>query len=137
LTREIAVQKLLKANRHIDEGAASLLLERAMIVNQENKLEFSRDLRFKQIAADHFVDFFVVSSVINNLSPPLLSVHASPPAYGENAYKSSIDFINQLKKETTDTLEITTFDSTHHFHMLQPEKAAGVVNDFLKKHLFK
>ena len=79
----------------------------------------------------------MVSSVINDLSPPLLSIHASPPAYGESAFKSSIQFINELKKGTKDTLEIATFDSTHHFHMLQPEKAAGIVNDFLRKHLFK
>ena len=49
--------RLLKANRHIDEKSASVLLERALIV-ADNKLEFSRDIRFKQIVSYKKKSFF-------------------------------------------------------------------------------
>ncbi len=39
-------KRLLKANRHLNDEAANILLERALVVH-ENKLEFSRDMRLK------------------------------------------------------------------------------------------
>lgn len=57
LTKEIAIEKLLKANRHLDEQSASLLLERALVVNKDNKLEFSRDIRFKKLVSRKYFNF--------------------------------------------------------------------------------
>ncbi len=39
-------KRLLKANRHLNDEAANILLERALVVH-ENKLELSRDMRLK------------------------------------------------------------------------------------------
>ena len=38
----------MKANRHLDETAAKILLERAL-TKKEDKLEFSRDIRLKEL----------------------------------------------------------------------------------------
>ena len=38
---------LLKANRHLDEESAKILIERALIENEEGELGFSRDINVK------------------------------------------------------------------------------------------
>jgi len=38
---------LMKANYHLDENSAKLLLERSLIQDENGKLKFSRDLNVK------------------------------------------------------------------------------------------
>ena len=44
LTYEHALKRLLESNKHIDEEAAKILLERGL-VKVNNNLEYSRDIR--------------------------------------------------------------------------------------------
>lgn len=43
----VCVSSLLRANKNLDEQAASVLLERGLIVGEDGKLNFSRDRRAK------------------------------------------------------------------------------------------
>jgi len=39
--------RLQKANRHLDEASAKLLIERALIIDEQGEYKFSRDLYVK------------------------------------------------------------------------------------------
>lgn len=44
LTYDFALARLLESNKHIDETAAKILLERGLICGDDGKLQYSRDI---------------------------------------------------------------------------------------------
>ena len=125
----------MKANKHLNETAAKILIERSVIKKNE-KLEFSRDIRLKELGPleqYHYIDFLLMSKTFHeNIKCPLLYVYAWPPAYGDTYFNGTFDFFTNLKKNKIHSnLEIKQFEGSHHFHMIEPEKTASIILEFL------
>jgi hypothetical protein len=126
----------MKANKHLNEISARILLERAL-VTKNNNLEFSRDIRLKELGPlepYHYLDFLLMSKTFNeNIKCPLMYVYAWPPAYGDNYFNGTMDFFTTLKNNKKNGhLEIVKFEGSHHFHMIEPEKTSLVILNFLE-----
>ena len=60
-------------------------------------------------------------------------VHALPASYGTVSLEDSIKLINEINNGSKSKIELQTFNGTHHFHMIQPEKTAMRIHEFLDK----
>ena len=68
-----------------------------------------------------------------NIKCPLQFQYAWPPSYGEENYKSTLDFFNTLKRNRPDIgVDILRFEGSHHFHMINPEKTCSNILQFLE-----
>lgn len=140
LTKELALEILLRANKNLDENAASILLERGLI-ERDGKLQFSRDIRAKnQVnAPDMYTDFHVVrDSLKSYLKCPLLFITCVPATFGEKSYERTIRFFLSLKHDHL--IKHVKLEGNHHLHMIKPEPTANVILEFLnnnKKLLLK
>jgi hypothetical protein len=67
------------------------------------------------------------------LSAPGLMIHALPASYGQTSLDDSIELIKEINKNSKSKIELQTFNGTHHFHMIQPEKTATRIHEFLDK----
>ena len=75
----------MKANNHLDEESAKILLERALISDKDGNLKFSRDENVKNTMStrDHYLEFVVLFPEVKKyLAAPTLMIHANPPSYG-------------------------------------------------------
>jgi pimeloyl-ACP methyl ester carboxylesterase len=71
-----------------------------------------------------------------NIKCSVLYVYASPPAYGDTYFNSTMDFFINLKNsKVTGNVEIVKIDGSHHFHMIQPEQTKSIIIDFLNSSL--
>jgi hypothetical protein len=83
---------------------------------------------------DHYLDFYATADSFHDyIKNPALFIYAWPPSYGERSYKSTLDFVSNMKTTSKNTLDIVEFNGTHHFHMIEPEKASVPILDFLNK----
>ena len=67
------------------------------------------------------------------MSAPGLIIHALPASYGETSLEDSIELIDEINKNSKSKIELQTFEGTHHFHMIQPQKTAVRIHEFLDK----
>ncbi|CAF0900840.1 unnamed protein product [Brachionus calyciflorus] len=134
LTKELAVSILMKANNHLDEESAKILIDRALVTREDGKLDFSRDIRVKQTVGvvDHYIDMiYLLPEMRKNLKAPWLVIHADPPSYGERAGEITTKFIKDIEKESNTKIQYETFKGTHHFHMIYPKETAEIIYKFL------
>jgi hypothetical protein len=84
---------------------------------------------------DHYLDFYATADSFQDyIKNPALFVYAWPPSYGERSYKSTIDFVGNMKATSKHTLDMVEFNGgTHHFHMIDPKKTSELILDFLEK----
>lgn len=140
LTREKALEALLKSNNHLDEAAAKCLLERGMRPKTEsgdNDYEFTRDYRAKLVlgARDHFIDpILLVPELLRTHRTPTLFMVADPPSYGKTKQTMTMNIIRGIQAQSKESqIEIVTHQGTHHFHMIDPEPTSQLVFNYLNK----
>lgn len=134
--------RLLQSNKHIDELAAKILLERGLTyVN--NKLEYSRDIRLvtgvriticfilkfffdfhlkktKISMRDYHLEFHgVYDCLFKTLNSPVLLIYATPPPYGNELYEQIMRIMSEISKNSKSTVDLIPFEGTHHFHMVK------------------
>lgn len=134
LTKELAAKILLKANRHLDEESAKILIERALIENEEGELGFSRDINVKVTMGvrDHYTDFVqLLPDIKKNLSCPVIVIHANPASYGQESLDNTVKFLQNINEESKAQVQIKTMNGTHHFHMIKPKETAAILLKFL------
>lgn len=137
LTYEHALKRLLESNKHIDESAAKVLLERGLITINNN-LQYTRDI--KLVAGTSLRDYHseynrIYESLFENLENPVMLLYATPPAFGEKLCNQVMHIMNQIKKNSKSEVELIPFEGTHHFHMVNPEEASKIILEFLKRKL--
>ena len=136
LTYESALERLLKANKHLDELSAKIMLERSLKF-EDGKLEFSRDIgvpKFMPIRY-HFSEFLSMrESIVKNINSPILHVYAHPYAYGEITFNFVSDLIESIRVNSKNRTELVKMDNvTHHFHMIHPHAVSKFILGFLEK----
>ena len=67
------------------------------------------------------------------LSAPGLIIHALPASYGQTSLDDSIALINEINEKSNTKIELQTYEGTHHFHMIEPQKTAVRIHEFLDK----
>ena len=84
--------------------------------------------------SDHFIDWVLMERTFHeNITSSIQFQYAWPPAYGEENYRSSLEFFNNLKrKKSGGDVQILRFEGSHHFHMIDPEKTSSNILEFLK-----
>ena len=134
LTYEAALERLLKANRHVDIKAGKVLLDRS-IISVNGKLEFSRDIgipKFSPIRY-HFSEFKTLrDSMVKYIKFPILHIYAYPYPYGEITFNYVNNLLNEIKASSNKTVEMVKFEGSHHFHMINPDKTSEIVLKFLE-----
>ena len=137
LTYEKALERILKANRHIDELSGKILLERSLTYENEC-LEFSRDpgvpkyfpIRF------HLSQFMSMRECIGkNVNTPILHIYVYPYAYGEKTFSFVVEMLEAIRASSRKKLEHIQFDESdsHHFHMRRPSSVAKLILRFLNE----
>ena len=135
LTYDFALARLLESNKHIDETAAKILLERGL-VEVNGQYEYSRDIRLVTGLSirDYHLDFHgVYDCLFQNLITPTMFIYATPPPFGQALYDQIMKIIQKIKANSKSDVEMTPIEGTHHFHMLKPEETADIVLKFLDK----
>lgn len=134
LTPERATKILMKSNHHLDESAAKLLIERALTQKEDGTFDFSRDINVKVTMSvrDHYVDIaYIWPEIRKSLTAPVLVIHAKPASYGEQSLTDTLDLCEQINQESQTSVQLKTFDGTHHFHMINPRETACLLFEFL------
>ena len=88
MTYDFALSRLLESNKHIDELAAKILLERGLNVLNE-KLVYSRDIRLVTTISlrEYHHDFVsIFNSLCENFNIPVVFIYATPPPFGEKLF---------------------------------------------------
>lgn len=136
LTYDFALSRLLQSNKHIDELAAKILLERGLIV-KDGKLDYSRDIRLVTTISmrEYHNDFVSIyhSLLDHHLKIPVAFIYATPPPYGEVLFDQIKQMVSHLKENSHSTVDFLPIEGTHHFHMLKPEEASKIVLSFLNE----
>jgi pimeloyl-ACP methyl ester carboxylesterase len=137
LTMDRAVKILLRSNKHLDDQSARIMLERALIKNKNNQLDFSRDLKAKVTMSlrDHYTELLLlVDEMKKTFKIPALVLHVNPPSYGEKATQFTIEFVNEMRsKSNNDQILMRQLEGTHHVHMIRPKEVSEIVFEFLDK----
>ncbi|CAF1104323.1 unnamed protein product, partial [Brachionus calyciflorus] len=136
LTRDLALSILMRHNNHLNEESAKILLERALIANKDGSLQFSRDIRIKHAgySLDHYIQFYyLLPEIMRNVNAPILSIHADPPSFGEDAVNSTIQFLKKINQNSKNRIEFTKILGTHHFHMIKPKETSEIIHKFFNK----
>jgi hypothetical protein len=83
-------------------------------------------------------DFTVLVDLLKeHFKNPFLLIHAFPRHMGKYGEKIQDYLISVLKSgENSDRIESVKFDGNHHFHMIEPEKTANIILNFLNKDHF-
>jgi len=137
LTYDMALERILKANRHIDEMSGKILLERSL--KYENGcLEFSRDIGVPKYfpIRYHLSEFLSLRDcIVKNVNTNILHLYAYPYAFGENVFKLVSDVLEKNNVTSGKHLEVIKFEgsSSHHFHMIEPQPVANLILKFLDK----
>ncbi len=79
----------MEANKHIDENAAKILLERGLILNKHNKYEYSRDIKLVTGLSmrDYHSEYVgIYECLFEKLKSPVLLIYAVPAPYGEEVF---------------------------------------------------
>ena len=80
--------------------------------------------------------FLFRQTVWEYITCPLLFIYVTPHFYGDSGLANVLDIIDDFKKANKSKfLETVEVNGTHQFHMIEAEKAANIVLDFLKKAL--
>jgi alpha/beta superfamily hydrolase len=109
-------------------------LERALIKKEDGSLDFSRDIKvnLSMSTRDHYIDFVtIIPEVKTYLSAPALVIHATPASYGQESLDATISLLNDINQTSKTKIELQTYDGTHHFHMIEPDKTAERIHKFL------
>lgn len=134
LTHELATKILMKANKHLDENAASLLIERATIQDENGNLQFSRD-PFVQITMserDHYVDIRTIFPDVSKfLTTPALNILSDPPSYGKQTQDDTMRCIDLINEKSNTEIIIKYLNGTHHVHMIKPKEMVSIILEFL------
>ena len=139
LTYDFALTRLLQSNKHIDELAAKILLERGLTVKDE-KLEYSRDIRLVTTISmrEYHNDFIsIYHSLWDHFDIPIAFIYATPPPYGEVLFDQIKQMVDHLKENSKATVDFIPIEGTHHFHMLKPEETSQLVLKFLNEKVNK
>ena len=74
--------------------------------------------------------------IIKNVNTNILHLYAFPYPYGENVFNFVNDLLEKNKENSRKSLEVIRFEgsSSHHFHMIEPQRVANVVVKFLDEH---
>lgn len=137
LTYDMALERILKANRHIDELSGKILLERSL--NYENDcLKFSRDIGVPKYfpIRFHFSEFMSFKEcIVKNVNTNMLHIYAFPYAFGEKVFNVVSDVLETNNVISRKHFETIKFEgcSSHHFHMIEPQMVADLVLNFLEK----
>jgi alpha/beta superfamily hydrolase len=62
---------------------------------------------------------------------PILNIWANPPAYGQVAFDSTNDIINEINQQSKIEIDQIKINGSHHFHMIQPEETANIILNYL------
>ncbi len=145
LTRDRAVEILLKANSALDAESAKVLLERAIVEIEreggaEGELDFSRDIKaiMSMDQRDHYLEpVSLIPEMKRKFTPPALVITVVPASYGEKKQEYTLRLFEETKEELGDRcdIEIVKMNGTHHFHMIKPKEVAQVVIQFLDRKL--
>lgn len=138
LTYETALRRLLNANRHVDELSGKILLERSLKY-ENDRLEFSRDVGVPKYfpIRYHLSEFLSFKNcIIKNVNTNILHLYAFPYPYGENVFNFLNDLLEKKMESSRKSLEVIRFEgsSSHHFHMIEPQRVANVVVKFLDEY---
>lgn len=94
------------------------------------KYYFQRDSRLKYSFGANFPQEVSVE-LARRINMPYLFIKAkNSPYYEKKSYHEEV--ANVLKENPK--FEYHTVDSTHHLHLTEPEKVAGIISDFILKH---
>lgn len=81
---------------------------------------------------DHYSDFvFIVPHI--KFTSPVLSMHASPPSYGEVKGANTLRLVEEIRERSSAILESVFVEGTHHFHMIKPKETSDIILNFLNK----
>ena len=50
---------------------------------------------------------------------------------GEQSVADTLDLLEQINQESQTSVQLKTFNGTHHFHMINPRETACLVFEFL------
>ncbi len=160
----IAMLRLLKKNTTLNEEAAQLLLQRA-IVKRDGELMFSRDpilkdqvrhclflknswifarifdskVRWKaknlgRYSNDHYAEWYSGFEALKDCSTNPTLLLLSSPSFFADGFN---DMTISSLKQTKNKLDVVYVNGTHHFHMIQPEEVSILILKFLNENLGK
>ena len=82
----------------------------------------------------HYSEFLCLrESIVKNVKLPICHVYAFPYPYGEITFNTVNELLNDIRRDSSFSLEMIKFEGSHHFHMLNPAQTAEIVAKFLKK----
>jgi pimeloyl-ACP methyl ester carboxylesterase len=130
---EEMVEKLVEGTHgSVNKECAPYILKRNIKRSEKHpgKFYFARDSRLKySYGANYSQDVCV--ELARRIDMPYMFIKAKRNTYYEKKiyHDQVVDVMTQNPK-----FEYHTVDSTHHLHLTEPEKAAGIISDFLDKH---
>lgn len=116
----------------VNRECAPYLLKRNIKHSKKypGKFYFARDSRLKySFGAEYSQEVSV--ELAKRIDFPYMFIKATQsPYYERKIYHDEV--VNVLKKNSK--FEYHVIDSTHHLHLIEPEKISGIINDFIEKY---
>lgn len=130
---EEMVDKMVKATRgSVTKDAARFLLKRNIKHSEKHpgKFYFARDNRLKHNFSPSFSQDLSIE-LAKRINCPYMFIKAKhSPYYEKKEYHEEV--VEVLKHNKN--FEYHMVDSTHHLHLTEPEKVAGLISNFICKH---
>lgn len=121
--REILRERMQRGNSALTEEAAETLLERNATVEPDRGWRFSYDRRLRDVSAYRFTEEHVLD-LIRNVRCPTLFLRASHGTVLRDGPLAE-------RIAAFQNIEVLDVEGSHHVHLVQPEKVAQPIMDFL------
>lgn len=122
--RQDLLERIQRGNSSLSDVAAELLLERNAMVEPDRGWRFSYDRRLRDVSAYRFTENQVLD-LIRHVECPVLLLRAS---YGTVLRDGPLDDRIAAFKD----IEVVEVEGSHHVHLVEPEKVAGPIEEFLR-----
>ncbi|XP_078286575.1 serine hydrolase-like protein [Rhinoraja longicauda] len=132
-TPDAALKRLLQGNKSISDESGKILLQRGA-TEVHGGLVFTRDLRINlhspaRLTLDQCLEFQ------KTITAEVLLIIAKDGEWKEGAWspdKSPYSFLMEGYRKVSKQFLLTEVEGSHHVHLNEPERVAGLISDFLK-----
>lgn len=122
--RQDLLDRIQRGNGSLSDEAAEALLERNAVVEPDEGWRFSYDRRLRDVSAYRFTEGHVLD-MIRHVECPVLLIRAS---YGTVLRDGPLD----ERIAAFQNVEVLEVEGSHHVHLVEPEKVAKPIEDFLR-----
>ncbi|KAG5671938.1 hypothetical protein PVAND_002106 [Polypedilum vanderplanki] len=132
---ELIEKLIIGSSKSVTKGTAPFLLERNILPSKKfpKKYYFSRDRRLQFAILVNIPQEYQVE-IAKRLTMPFLFIKASSSHWTSSSTKERDDEVLKILNQQPNFQHCIVESNSHHVHLVEPEKVAPLINEFLNKH---